>query len=84
VANASSGPSRGRARNAEAVNAATRASEAPQVVALAMSAELVKQMTPLQPTMLAVISGFVAGRRLQWIEPDICVRVGFRILSAEP
>jgi hypothetical protein len=29
-----------------------------------MSAELVKQMTPLQLTMLAAISGFVAGRRL--------------------
>jgi hypothetical protein len=29
-----------------------------------MSVELVKQMTPLQLTMLAVISGFVAGRRL--------------------
>jgi hypothetical protein len=29
-----------------------------------MSAELVKQMTPLQLTALAMISGFVAGRRL--------------------
>jgi hypothetical protein len=29
-----------------------------------MSVELVKQLTPLQLTMLAVISGFVAGRRL--------------------
>jgi hypothetical protein len=84
VANASSGLSRGRAGNAEALNAVARASEAPQAAVLAMSAELVKQMTPLQPTMLAVISGLVAGRRLQWIEPDICVRVGFRILSAAP
>jgi hypothetical protein len=64
VANASSGLSRGRADNAEALNAAGQASEAPRAVALAMSAELVKQMTPLQLTMLAVISGFVAGRRL--------------------
>jgi hypothetical protein len=64
VANASSGLSRGRAGNAEALNAAGQASQAPQAAALAMSAELVKQMTPLQLTMLAVISGFVAGRRL--------------------
>ena len=64
VANASSGLNRGRARNTEAVDAAARASEAPQAVAMAMSAELVKQMTPLQLTMLAAISGFVAGRRL--------------------
>jgi hypothetical protein len=64
VANASSGLNRGRNLNAEAVNAAARASEAPHAGALAMSAELVKQMTPLQLTMLAAISGFVAGRRL--------------------
>jgi hypothetical protein len=57
VANAPVGRSQGQASNAEA-------SEAPQTVALAMSIELVKQMTPLQLTMLAVISGFVAGRRL--------------------
>ena len=64
VANASSGLNRGRNPNAEAVNAAARASEAPQAVALALGAELVKQMTPLQLTILAAISGFVAGRRL--------------------
>ncbi len=45
-------------------DAAARANEAPQAIALAMSAELVKQMTPLQLTALAVISGFVVGRRL--------------------
>jgi hypothetical protein len=64
VANALSGLSQGRARNAEALKAAAQASEAPQAAALALSIELVKQMTPLQLTMLAVISGFVAGRRL--------------------
>jgi hypothetical protein len=64
VANAFLGQSRGLEGNAEALKAAARASEAPQAVALAMSAELVKQMTPLQLTLLAVISGFVAGRRL--------------------
>ena len=64
VANASSGRSRGQARSTEAVNAAAQASEAPRAAALAMSAELVKQMTPLQLMMLAAISGFVAGRRL--------------------
>ena len=63
-ANASSGLSRGPTGNAAAFNAAARASEAPQAVALAMSAEFIKQMTPLQLMMLAVISGFVAGRRL--------------------
>ena len=55
VANAFFGLKRGRVPNAEAANAVARPSEAPQAVALAMSAELVKQMTPLQPTMLAAI-----------------------------
>jgi hypothetical protein len=64
VANAPSGLSQGRAGDAEALKAAALTSEAPHAVALAMSAELVRQMTPLQLTMLAVISGFVAGRRL--------------------
>ena len=45
-------------------DASARPNEAPQAVALAMSAELVQQMTPLQLTALAVISGFVVGRRL--------------------
>ena len=40
------------------------ASDAPQAAALAMGLELAKEMTPLQLTMIAVISGFVAGRRL--------------------
>ena len=64
VANAPSGLSQGWAGNAEALKAAAQASESPQAAALAMSVELVRQMTPLQLTMLAVISGFVAGRRL--------------------
>ena len=64
VGNASLGAGRGPVGNAEAFNASAQAGEAPQAVALAMSAELVKQMTPVQLTMLAVISGFVAGRRL--------------------
>ncbi|MGD0187236.1 MAG: hypothetical protein ABSC25_18575 [Roseiarcus sp.] len=64
IASAPSGLSQPRAGNAEALKAAAQASEAPQAVALAMSVDLVKQMTPLQLTMLAVISGFVAGRRL--------------------
>ncbi len=64
VANGSSGLSQGRAGNAEVLKAAAQASEAPQAVALAMGVELVRQMTPLQLTMLAVISGFAAGRRL--------------------
>jgi hypothetical protein len=52
------------ARDAEALKAAAHANDAPQTATLAMGIELVKQMTPLQLTMLAVISGFVAGRRL--------------------
>ncbi len=64
VANARSGPSQGRPGYAEAFKAAAQASESPQAVALALSVELVKQMTPLQLTMLAAISGFVAGRKL--------------------
>jgi len=64
IASARSGMSLGRARNSETLNAAARPSEAAQAVALATSAELVKQMTPLQLVMLAAISGFVAGRRL--------------------
>ena len=63
-ASASSGLSRGPAGNAEALSVATRASGGPQAAALSIGAELVKQMTPLQLTMLAVIAGFVAGRRL--------------------
>ena len=55
VANAFFGLKRGRVPNAEAANAVARPSEAPPAVALAMSAELVKQMTPLQPTMVAAI-----------------------------
>jgi len=54
-ANAFFGPKRGRVPNAEAANVVVRPSEAPQAVALAMSAEFVKQMTPLQPTMVAAI-----------------------------
>ena len=61
---ASSGLSRGPAGKAEALSVAARASGAPQAATLVIGAELVKQMTALQLTMLAVIAGFVAGRRL--------------------
>lgn len=64
VATAPFGLSQGQAGNAEALKAAAQASQSQQAAALAMSVELVRQMTPLQLTMLAVISGFVAGRRL--------------------
>ena len=63
VAVTSSELNRRQTRNAEAINAAARASEAPRAAAQAMSAELVKQMTPLQLMMLAAIFGFVAGRK---------------------
>ena len=45
-------------------SAAAQAGGAPQAAALAMGIELAKQLTPLQLTLLAVLSGFVAGRRL--------------------
>jgi hypothetical protein len=61
--NASSGLTRGRPGNAESLDAAVQASEARRAVALAMSSELVKRMTPLQLMMLAAIFGFVAGRK---------------------
>ncbi len=63
-ANAPAGLSQGRPGNAEALKAAAQAGQSPQAAALAMSVELVREMTPLQLTMLAVISGFVAGRNL--------------------
>jgi len=40
------------------------AAGAPQAAAIAMGAELARQLTPLQLTLLAALSGFVAGRRL--------------------
>ena len=64
VANAPSGLSQGQAGNAEALKAAAQANDSQQAAALGTSVELVRQMTPLQLTMLAVISGFVAGRKL--------------------
>jgi hypothetical protein len=65
VANAPSGLRLGLAgSNAETLKTAAQASDTPQAVALAMSAELIKQMTPLQLTMIAAISGFAAGRKL--------------------
>jgi hypothetical protein len=48
----------------DAVKAAAQADGAPQAAALAMGVELAKQMSPLQLAMLAVLSGFIAGRRL--------------------
>ena len=64
VANAPSGQSQGRVATLRLSKRRRRRARSPQAAALAMSIELVKQMTPLQLTMLAVISGFVAGRRL--------------------
>jgi hypothetical protein len=64
VADTTAGLNPGRVRGAEAINATARANDAPQALALVMSAELVKQMTPLQLAALAAISGFFVGRRL--------------------
>jgi hypothetical protein len=49
---------------ADALKAAAQANGTPQAAAVAMGVELAKQLTPLQLTMLAALSGFVAGRRL--------------------
>jgi putative superfamily III holin-X len=46
------------------LSAAAQDSGAPQAAAVAMGVELAKQLTPLQLTLLAALSGFVAGRRL--------------------
>jgi hypothetical protein len=48
----------------DALAAAAQANAQPQAAALAMGVELAKQMSPLQLTVLAALSGFVAGRRL--------------------
>jgi hypothetical protein len=61
---ASSALGSGPVDNFDAVKTAAQATGAPQAAALAMGVELAKQMTPLQLAMLAVISGFVAGRRI--------------------
>jgi hypothetical protein len=61
---AASGPVSGLGANGDPLKAAAQASGAPQAAALAMGVELAKQMTPLQLATLAVLSGFVAGRRL--------------------
>jgi len=61
---ASSDLGRASDQNLDAVKAAAQAAGAPQAAALAMGVELAKQMSPLQLAMLAVFSGFIAGRRL--------------------
>jgi len=48
----------------EKLSAEADTADAPQVAAMAAGLELAKQMTPLQLTLLAALSGFVAGRRL--------------------
>jgi hypothetical protein len=58
------GPGARTASEADAIKAAAQSGDPPQVAALAMGVELAKQLTPLQLAMLAVISGFVAGRKL--------------------
>ena len=50
--------------NADALRAASQAGGSPQAAALAMGVELAKQMSPVQLAALAVLSGFIAGRRL--------------------
>ena len=46
------------------LGAAAEASGVRQAAALAIGAEIAQQMTPLQLTMIAAISGFAAGRKL--------------------
>lgn len=42
----------------------TSASGGSEAVALALGVEIAKQLTPLQLTMVAALSGFIAGRKL--------------------
>jgi hypothetical protein len=50
-------------RAASAAGAA-RSGGGPEAAAVAMGIELSKQLTPLQLTLIAALSGFVAGRKL--------------------
>jgi hypothetical protein len=63
-AQSTSASSGGLAGGLEALKAGAQANNAPQAAALAAGLELAKQLTPLQLTMLAALSGFVAGRKL--------------------
>lgn len=57
-------PPAAAAAPADPLSAAAPANGAAQAAAIAMGVEIAKQLTPLQLTLLAVLSGFVAGRRL--------------------
>jgi len=48
----------------DAFKAAVGAAPPPQAAAITMGIELAKQLTPLQLTLLAALSGFAAGRKL--------------------
>lgn len=54
----------GLTADAEALKAGVQPGGASQAAALAAGVELAKQLTPLQLTLLAALSGFAAGRRL--------------------
>ena len=62
-ADASPPPQQAASAASDPLSAAAQAG-APQAAAVAMGIELAKQLTPLQLTLLAALSGFVAGRRL--------------------
>jgi hypothetical protein len=57
-------PLRAAGAPAAPLSAAPPGNGAAQDAAIAMGVELAKQLTPLQLALLAVLSGFVAGRRL--------------------
>jgi hypothetical protein len=63
-AKAVSGPSEGLAGEAAALKSSAQAGGGSEAAALAVGVEIARQLTPVQLTMLAALSGFIAGRRL--------------------
>jgi hypothetical protein len=63
-AKAVSGPGEGSAGEAAALKSSPPAGGGSEAAALAVGVEIAKQLTPVQLTMLAALSGFIAGRRL--------------------
>ncbi len=61
---ATPGSGEGAANDGAPVKSPTSASGGSEAVALALGVEIAKQLTPLQLTMVAALSGFIAGRKL--------------------
>jgi hypothetical protein len=57
-------PKSAASESAPSPTRAAPSADAPQIAAIAMGLDLAKQMSPLQLTLLAALSGFIAGRRV--------------------